>query len=45
MAELYFGNEEQMQATLASPEAQATVADIGRFATGGATMLVGAVPD
>lgn len=43
MAELYFPSREQMQATLASPEGQATVADLANFASGGATMLVGAV--
>ena len=43
MAELYFPDAAQMQATLASPEGQAAVADIANFATGGATMLVGEV--
>jgi uncharacterized protein (TIGR02118 family) len=43
MGELYFATEAQMQATLGSPEGQATVADLGNFATGGVTMLIGTV--
>jgi hypothetical protein len=34
MAELYFPTEEQMQATMSSPEGEATVADLPKFATG-----------
>jgi uncharacterized protein (TIGR02118 family) len=45
MAELYFENQEQMQASLASPEGQAVVADLANFATGGATILIGAVEE
>jgi uncharacterized protein (TIGR02118 family) len=43
MAELYFATEEQMRATLGSPEGQATVADLANFATGGVTIISGAV--
>ena len=43
MAELYFPTEEQMQATMSSPEGEATVADLPKFATGGVTVLVGSV--
>jgi len=45
MAELYFATQEQMQATLGSEEGQATVADLGKFATGGVTILVGVVEE
>ena len=43
MAELYFASPAQMQATLGSPEGQAAVADLAKFATGGVTMLIGSV--
>jgi uncharacterized protein (TIGR02118 family) len=43
LAEVYFETEAQMQATLASAEGQATVADLSNFATGGVTMMIGAV--
>lgn len=43
MAELYFATPAQMEATLGSPEGQATVADLKNFATGGVTVAVGAV--
>ncbi len=43
MAELYFPTEEQMQATMGSPEGEATVADLPKFATGGVTVLAGSV--
>lgn len=43
MAELYFPTEEQMQATMSSPEGEATVADLPNFATGGVTVLMGVV--
>jgi len=43
MAELYFSTEEQMQETMSSPEGEATVADLPKFATGGVTVLVGSV--
>jgi len=43
MAELYFADAVQMQTTLGSPEGQAAVADLQNFATGGVTVLIGAV--
>jgi len=43
MAELYFENQSQMEQALGSPEGKATVADLGNFATGGVTMVVGSV--
>lgn len=43
IAELWFENEETMQATMSSPEGQATVADIPNFATGGATVVIAQV--
>jgi uncharacterized protein (TIGR02118 family) len=43
MAELYFPNEAQMQATLGSPEGKVVVADFANFATGGVTIAIGAV--
>jgi uncharacterized protein (TIGR02118 family) len=43
MAELYFPSEAQLQTTLGSPEGSAAVADLPNFASGGVTMLVGAV--
>jgi conserved hypothetical protein len=43
MAELYFSNVAQMQQSLSSPEGQAAVADIPKFATGGVNMVIGSV--
>jgi uncharacterized protein (TIGR02118 family) len=43
MAELYFADAAQMQATMGSPEGQATAADLANFATGGAKVLIGTV--
>ncbi len=43
VAELWFENQETLQATMSSPEGQETVADIPKFATGGATVLIGDV--
>ena len=43
MAELYFATRQEMEQTLASPEGKATVADLAKFATGGVTVLIGAV--
>src|SRR5206468_8980946 len=43
MAEVLFGSEAQMQQTLGSSEGKATVADLGKFATGGVTVLIGSV--
>lgn len=41
MAELYFITQQQMDETLGSPEGQAVVTDLPKFATGGVTMMVG----
>lgn len=43
MAEVYFGSEAELHATLASPEGQAAVGDLQNFASGGVTMLTGVV--
>jgi uncharacterized protein (TIGR02118 family) len=43
LAELWFDSQESLQEAMGSPEGQATVADISNFATGGATVLVGAI--
>lgn len=43
MAELYFDNEEQMKASLSSPEGKAATNDLHNFATGGVTILTGSV--
>jgi uncharacterized protein (TIGR02118 family) len=40
IAELSFPSQEAMGASLASPEAQATTADVPNFATGGVTIFV-----
>ena len=40
LAELAFPSGEALQASLGSPEAQAAVADVPNFATGGVTMFV-----
>ena len=40
MAELWFDSPDEMQATLSSPEGQATTGDIPNFASGGATVLI-----
>lgn len=40
VAEVAFAGQEDLQAAMGSPEGQATVADIGNFATGGATVLI-----
>ncbi len=40
LAELSFASREAMNAALASPEAQAAIADVPNFATGGVTMFV-----
>ena len=45
MAEIYFQNETQLEAELASEQGQAAVADLPNFATGGVTMLIGSVDD
>jgi uncharacterized protein (TIGR02118 family) len=43
MAELYFAGPAEMQETMSSPEGKAAVADLSNFATGGVTMIIGAV--
>ena len=43
MFEFWFETTEALQATMSSPEGQATAADVPNFATGGATFMVGAV--
>ena len=43
MAELYFATQVQLEQSLESAEAQATVADFDNFATGGVTVLIGSV--
>lgn len=43
MAELYFSSAAQLQQSLSSPEGQAAVNDIPKFATGGVNMMVGSV--
>jgi len=43
MAELYFAGPTEMQQALGSPEGQAMAADLPKFATGGVTLLFGAV--
>ncbi len=45
MAEFWFATPEAMQATMGSPEGQATAGDIPNFATGGVTLIVGSVED
>jgi uncharacterized protein (TIGR02118 family) len=43
LAEIWFDSQEDLQASTSSPEGQAAVADIGNFATGGATVLIAEV--
>ena len=43
MAELYFAGPAEMQQSMGSTEGQATAADLANFATGGVTMIIGAV--
>jgi uncharacterized protein (TIGR02118 family) len=40
IAELCFDTLEALQASLGTPEGQATAADVGNFASGGATMMI-----
>jgi uncharacterized protein (TIGR02118 family) len=40
IAELLFESQEDLQASMGSAEGQATVADIPKFATGGATVVI-----
>jgi len=43
VAELWFDSLESLRASMASPEGEATVADIPNFATGGATVMIAEV--
>jgi uncharacterized protein (TIGR02118 family) len=43
IADLYFEDMATLQAAFASPEGQATAADLQNFATGGCTLVVGEV--
>jgi uncharacterized protein (TIGR02118 family) len=43
IAELWFDSQQDLQSAMASPEGQATVADIPKFASGGATVVIAAV--
>ncbi len=43
IAELWFDDAEQLQAAMGSPEGQAAAADVPRFATGGATLMIAEV--
>ncbi len=43
MAEIYFAGPAEMQQALNSPEGKAMAADLANFATGGVTILFGAV--
>ncbi len=42
-AELYFDDADHMKRVMATPEAKATVADLGNFATGGVTTMISEV--
>jgi uncharacterized protein (TIGR02118 family) len=43
IAELWFESQDTMNQAMGSPEGQDTVNDIPKFATGGATVLIGEV--
>jgi uncharacterized protein (TIGR02118 family) len=43
VAELWFDSAEELQAAMGSPEGQAAAADVGTFATGGATFMIAEV--
>ncbi len=45
MGELYFSTPEQMQQTFGSLEGQPASADLGNFASGGVTFMIGEVED
>jgi uncharacterized protein (TIGR02118 family) len=45
LADLYFDDVAHMQEVLASPEGQATAADLANFATGGVTLMIADVQD
>ncbi len=40
LAELFFDDADQLQASLGSPEGQAAAADVETFASGGATVMI-----
>ncbi len=40
IAELWFESPEVLQAAMQSPEGQAAAADVGTFASGGATLMI-----
>lgn len=40
IAELVFDSPEALQAAMATPEGEAAAADVGNFATGGATLMI-----
>lgn len=40
LAELFFDDADQLQASLGSPEGQAAAADVEAFASGGATVMI-----
>src|SRR5947209_15580642 len=40
LAELAFDNTDELQKAMASPEGQATGADVEKFATGGVTIMI-----
>ncbi len=43
LAELFFDDATEMQASLGTTEGQAAAADVGTFATGGATIMIAEV--
>ena len=43
LADLYFDSMDHMKRVMDTPEAKATVADLGNFATGGVTVLISEV--
>jgi len=45
MAELYFETQADFEQAVGSPEGRAAVADLSNFATGGVTVLIGAVQE
>ncbi|MEO8860123.1 MAG: EthD family reductase [Ginsengibacter sp.] len=45
MAEFWFSSAEALQATMSSPEGQATAADLPNFATSGVIFLTGEVEE
>jgi uncharacterized protein (TIGR02118 family) len=43
IAELWFETPDELQAAMGSPEGQAAAADVGTFASGGATLMIAEV--